>query len=138
MKKVITLLLSVVLVFGAAAPAALAAADVKAADVEDVQPRYARIRTFVTDFSIDSSWKSTCYFYVKSSVSTDTVDLTMELQRLEGESWKTKKTWTTSDTYSATLDKDWYVTPGYEYRILVTALIYDANGTLLEMVVDYN
>ena len=65
--------------------------------------------------------------------STDTVDLTMELQRSRDDtSWDTVKTWDTSGSGTIYLDKDWYVTSGYSYRVHVTAEVYSSNGTLVE------
>lgn len=133
MKRTITLLLSIILVFSVMSPTVLAAAEDNA-----VQPRYLRISTFDTAFGIDSSGKSTCYCRVRTYESTDIIELTMELQRLEDSGWKTIKTWTGSDTHINSLDKNWYVVTSYEYRLEVTAKIYDSDGTLLETQVAYH
>lgn len=133
MKKVITLLLSIVLVFGVMAPAALAVSD-----DGSVQPRYFRIDTYTVDFDIDNSGKSSCYCKVMSGTSTDTVDLTMELQRYEDGDWETKKTWTGSGTCIASLNKNWYVTSGYDYQLRITAKVYDSTGRLRETQVEYS
>lgn len=133
MKKALTLLLSLVLVFGVLAPVAYAAPAVRA-----VQPRYIRIGSFDTAFNINSNGKATCYASVESWYDTDTVDLTMELQRLEDGTWTTIKTWTGSGTHFTTLDKIWYVLTSYEHRIKVTAKIYNAAGVLLESQTEYH
>lgn len=133
MKKVVTLFLCVILVFGVMAPAVLATEDNVA-----VQPRYFRIGTYSVKLDINSSGKSTCYCKVKSNTSTDSVELTMELQRLKGEDWSTIKTWTGSGTWFATLDKTWYVTSGYEYQLKITAEVYDSTGSLRETQVEYS
>lgn len=137
MKKGIALLLSVVLIFGVMTPTVFAATD-----ADTVQPYYLRIRSLAIDFDIGSSGKSTCYCSVDSSVTTDTVDLTMDLQRYVKENgkeyWDTLKTWTSSGTYVASLNKTWYVSSGYEYRLRITAKVYNSSGTLQEMQVDYS
>lgn len=133
MKKVITLLLSIVLVFGVMSPAALAATG-----DSTVQPLYCRIGTYIIEFDINSSGKSTCYCSVTSDTSTDSVELTMELQRLKDGDWNTIKTWTGSGTWLATLDKTWYVTSGYEYQLKITAEVYDSSGSLRETQVEYS
>lgn len=133
MKKVVTLLLTIVLVFGIMAPAAFAVAE-----NDSVQPRYLRIRSFDIAFDISSSGKSSCYSKIVTYESTDTIDLTIELQRDGGSGWSTIKTWTGEDTGRISLDKVWYVTSGYEYRLRITAEIYDTNGKLLETQIDYS
>lgn len=133
MKRIITLLLSIILVFSVMPPAALAVTEVNV-----VQPRYFRISTLAIDFEISSSGKSTCYCKVTTHEPTDTAELTMELQRLEDTGWKTIKTWTGSGTYIAYLNKNWYVVHGYDYQLKITAKIYDTDDTLLETQVDYS
>ena len=133
MKKVVTLLLTIVLVLGIMAPAAFAFAENDA-----VQPRYFRISTFDIAFDISSSGKSSCYSKIVTYESTDTIDLTIELQRDGGSGWSTIKTWTGEDTGRISLDKVWYVTSGYEYRLRITAEVYDTNGKLLETQIDYS
>jgi len=133
MKKVITLLLSIVLVFGVITPTAFATAD-----NDIMHPRYSRIYSIVTDLDIDSSGKSTCNCKVRSGTATDTVDLTMELQRLENGNWNTIKTWTSSGTRLAYLAKNWYVLSGYDYQLRITAEVYDSDGNLMETQVDYS
>lgn len=133
MKKLLSLLLSLALVFSVLAPATFAA------DAEDTpQPFYVRIATFNIDFDIASDGKSTCYSKVTSAYLTDTVDVTMELQRVNNGDWETVKTWTGSGTRQVSLDKIWYVLSGYTYQLCITAEVYDANGNLKETETEYS
>lgn len=126
-KKLLAFLLTLVMVCSVAAPFAFAAD-------EGIQPRYKRIVTFDIDLDIDSRDKSTSYSKVTSSSVTDTIDLTMELQQeIDGE-WETIKTWSTSNTWIASMEKDWYVAEGYDYQVLSTADVYNANGIWQETV----
>lgn len=98
-----------------------------------IQPRYTRIAAFDVRLTISSSGYAECFSRVKSATSTDTIDLTMELQRsTDGESWDTIKSWDTSDSGAAHLDKGWYVSSGYSYRVHAIAEVNTSSGTLAE------
>ena len=100
---------------------------------EVLQPRYTNIRSLTASLEISKSGCASCYGKVVLTKSTDTVDLTMELQRSRDDtSWDTVKTWDTSGSGTIYLDEDWYVTSGYSYRVHVTAEVYSSNGTLVE------
>ncbi len=94
------------------------------------QPRYTRIRTFAATLTISESGYATCYSQVKSTDSSDTIDLTMELQQsTDGRHWNTIKSWDISDSSNIVdLDKGWYVSSGYYYQILATAEVYTSSG----------
>lgn len=59
--------------------------------------------------------------------------LTVELQRLNGSSWSTIKSW--NQSYSGRgyhdLEEEYYVLSGYNYRVITTATIYN-QATVLE------
>lgn len=98
-----------------------------------LQPRYTNIRSLTASLEISTSGCASCYGKVMLTKSTDTVDLTMELQRSsDGTSWHTVKTWDTSGSGTIYLDKDWYVTSGYSYQVHITAEVYSSNGALVE------
>ena len=125
-KKMIAFLLTLVMVCSVAAPFAFAAD-------EGIQPHYTRILTFDIDLDIASNDKSTSYSKVTAS-HTDKINLTMELQREVDGEWETIKTWSTSNTWIASMEKDWYVGKGYDYQVLATADVYNANGVWQETV----
>lgn len=102
------------------------------------EARYTRISTFVADLTISSSGLASCYSNVKSSVSTDKIELTMNLQQYSGGAWKTIKSWDTSGTGTVSLSKTWYVSSGYSYRVQAIAYVYDSSGTLQESPTAYS
>ncbi len=83
--------------------------------------------------NISSSGRADCYSQVVLDNTSDTAELTMELQRSNGgNSWRTIKTWSTSGSDTVTLDKDWYVTSGYTYRVHITVDVYTSSGSFAE------
>ena len=100
---------------------------------EGIQPHYTRILGIDVGLDISSSGRADCYSQVVLDNTSDTADLTMELQRSNGgNSWRTIKTWSTSGSDTVTLDKDWYVTSGYTYRVHITVDVYTSSGSFAE------
>lgn len=93
--------------------------------------RYTRIAVLSAKLSITGSTAS-CYGKVSLSYATDTADLLMELQQLQGSDWVTIKDWTTSGNAIVLLDKTYGVDSAFTYRVRVTADVYDSNGVLQE------
>lgn len=100
----------------------------------NIQPRYEEILDFYSSLSISSSGYAECLSDITTLDSDSEIDLTMSLQRSSnnGRTWSTVKTWDTSDNGFATLEKGWFVTSGYSYRVKATAEIYDESGDLIE------
>lgn len=64
-----------------------------------------------------------------------TGDLTMELQCSTNQLlWDTVKTWSTSGSGTLELDKSYYVSSDYYYRVLATVDTYNAGGNFVETV----
>ena len=100
----------------------------------NIQPRYGEILDFYSSLSISSSGYAECLSDITTLDSDSEIDLMMSLQRSSnnGRTWITVKTWDTSDNGFATLEKGWFVTSGYSYRVKATAEIYDESGDLIE------
>ena len=126
-------ILCIILVLSILAPTALAT-NYEQPGLYSGQMRYTRISVFALDLTISASGKAYCYSSAESTYSTDTVDLTMELQRFNGYTWDTEKSWNSSGFIVASLGKDWYVASGYYYRVYTTARVYSSSGVLLETV----
>lgn len=99
----------------------------------EIQPLYEEIFRFDSSLTISSSGYAECASEVSSIDLDNEIELTMTLQRSSnGRTWSNVKTWDTSDYGSASLDKGWYVSSGYSYRVKATAKVYDANGNFIE------
>lgn len=68
---------------------------------------------------------STKYAYVK-----------VDLEYLDGNTWKNFATWTDQGRVSAGVEEYVQVTPGYTYRLKLTHKALDANGNVLETFYD--
>ena len=104
-----------------------------------VQPRYTQVRSFQVNLSISDGGCAQCIGQVELRKSTYEADLTVELQRSSnGRTWSTVKDWNISDTGVVSLDKEWYVTSGYKYRVYATVEVSAPDGTVVETVPAYS
>ena len=97
-----------------------------------VSPFYTGVVTVTRSISISNSGCATCYgrIVVRSGY---TADMELELQvSSDDETWSTIKSWTSSGSGTMTLDKIYFVSSGYYYRVLCTADIYDGDGNFVE------
>ncbi len=62
----------------------------------------------------------------------------VELQRKNGSSWTTIKTWTDRYEAYAMVSNYYAVTSGYQYRLKLTHKAYDSNGNLIETITKYS
>lgn len=96
-----------------------------------IQPRFTNIAAFTNKFDISSGGKAT----ITSSVTATNVDkikINAYLQRYANGQWTTVKSWTTTEygTFAA-LGESYYVTSGYQYRMVSNAYVF-LNNQLLE------
>lgn len=115
-------------------PAAFAAQENEAT----VFPRLVAIAANSVDIDIDEETGVANCDAQCIAKSNYTVKVVCKLQRWNGSSWTTLKTWTNTDTYAAYVAESWAVYKGYTYRVYATFYVYDANGTLLETVSSYD
>lgn len=133
MKKRISKLLSTILVLSC-----ITTAFSSATATSIVQPRYTGIASISAALRIPSGGASVPYgsVYVRDGYSAD---MTLELQRSSnGYSWSTIKDWTTSGTGVLTLEKTYYVTPGYDYRAKCSVKVYNSSGALVDNTYEYS
>lgn len=109
-----------------------------AAEQPVVQPRYLDIYSFIIDLDISSGGTATCEASVKTTTQTNTIDLTMQLERYDGSRWVIVKTW--RDSYGSEADMTKYraIPSGYYYRVYVCAAVYDEDGNPVETVGRYS
>lgn len=103
-----------------------------------IDPRWSYFTTVVGDLDISDSGKAT--ILVTSSADRNKVDevrAECDLQRLEGSTWKTIKTWSakseSGSPHIVDIRKTYYVEKGYSYRIRVTSKAY-VDGSVVETI----
>lgn len=125
MKRLLSFLLMLLLVFSMALPAF-------AIETPHVQPRYKHISTFSAEIEYGNWGIATC----RSVVTIDKgyqVTLTMSLQRSAGnDSWEDVKTWTDQGYSGARITQQYSLLNKYSYRVLATATVYDLDGNWIE------
>lgn len=135
MKKTICMgvIVLMALFFAVPAYAAVEAQSVNAQEMGTLSPQYTYISRLVSGLSIDSFGKSTSIGDVSIYEGSNTVVLTVQLQKFNGSSWNTIKTWSDSGAGLAGvyITQDYYVVSG-TYRVCATAQVYNSSGQLLE------
>lgn len=100
---------------------------------DSIQLRYSQICYFTIDFDISSAGLASCYSHIETDTASNGVALNMQLQRSSnGRTWSKIHEWSTDDKQTVSLDKTYYVSSGYLYRIHVTATVSNSTGRVLE------
>ena len=109
-----------------------------AAEQTPIQPRWQDIYSFIIDLDISSGGTATCVTSVKTTTQTNTIDLSMQLEKYDGTRWVVVKEWT--NTYDSEADMTRYraIPSGYDYRVSVVAAVYDQYGNPVETVGRYS
>lgn len=97
------------------------------ASATEIVPRYSGIIAINADINVSSSGRADCYGYVmiKDGYSAE---LTVALQR-DG---VTLKSWSDSGSDEVEIEKPYYVTPGHDYQVIVTAVVRNSGGGIVE------
>lgn len=100
-----------------------------------ISPRWNYLISMSADLDINSLGVANVDVYCIANKSTiDSMKATIAVQRLENGSWKTVKSWSTSEDGSTiNFNKNCAVYKNYSYRVKVTAKAY-SNGSLKETV----
>lgn len=105
-------------------------------DETPISPLYTGVATVTRSIDVSSGGCATCYgrIVVRSGY---TADMELELQlSSDDESWSTIKSWTNSGSGTLTLDKIYFVSSGYYYRVICTADIYDSDDNFVEAIAE--
>ena len=97
------------------------------ASAEEIVPRYDGIITLSAELDISTSGRADCYGYVRTRTGYS-VDFTMELLR-DG---RTIKSWSDSGSGIISISEPYYVTPGHDYQVVVSADVYNSQGRLVD------
>lgn len=103
-----------------------------------VSPCFEDIRTFYSTIDIDDSGKATAYSYIFTSTSSNTVYLTVYLQKLSGNTWSTLTSGSSSGSPYTSKSVSRYVTSGYYYRAKGVASVYNSSGAFVESATLYS
>lgn len=133
MKKIISLGILILMAVLCSVPVSATCETTAANPNGLITPKLTYISLLTAELSINSSGKATCKGQASAYDSTHTTMLTVQLQKSNGSSWSTIKSWTASSTGTAvaTVDQDYYVVHG-TYRVCATARVYNYSGDLLE------
>lgn len=102
-----------------------------------IQPRFTAMIKCWNSLVLGDLGKMQCYG--KTEVRNGYIaGVVIELQRDDGKDWTTIKTWSGTDEDYINLEKEWYVTSGYDYRLQVTHSAYDLAGSFVESSVSYS
>ena len=103
---------------------------------QSVIPLYAGLVNLNSILDIDSRGYALC----EASADADlnyTCNAPLELQQKSEKSWKTIKKWSSSGRKNYFL-KGVYVTSGHDYRLKISADVYNSSGKLVESPTDYS
>lgn len=100
-----------------------------------ITPHFTHISAVIAKVSISAWGEANCIGSVTLYSSSNTVVLTMELQKQDGNGWSTVKSWTSSGPGlpGVYMDNYHWVVRG-THRVRCTASAYSASGSLLEEV----
>lgn len=106
---------------------------------ESFAPRFTHISMLESRLSISSSGLATCFGRASTYDSSQTVKLTVILQKSTANGWEEVKAWTESGAGvpGVGFERQYYVVSG-TYRVCVTARVYSSGGTMLEAVSGYS
>ena len=131
MRKIISSLLALVILFSCIIPAS-------AATKEEAGLFWNKILNIYASISVNQSTGIVTCSGTITAKSTYPVKVYAQLQRLENGSWRTITSWTNTGTLSATVTKSYAVYSGYTYRIYVIGYVYDNNGNIVESGSEYH
>ena len=103
---------------------------------ETIQPRWSYFISIMGDMDVTTSGKATVLAdVVADPTKGDKITVICRVQRLEGSTWKTIKSWTESsdnaDPGSVSMEKTYYIQEGYSYRVQINSKAY-VNGSVKE------
>ncbi len=105
----------------------------------EVSPQFTHISVLVPGFSIDTNGRALCSGLARLYSSSQTVEMTIELQKSSGSGWAEVTTWCDKGPGfpGVNLERAFYITRG-TYRVCVTAKAYSESGVLLETASQYS
>lgn len=102
-----------------------------ASNENTVQPRWTYLNSVYAYLDINWLGVATCEgaAVIRSSMEVKTV---VRLQQKLDSGWYTVKSWSDTGTCTAGASGSYAVARGYDYRVTVSAYVYDDNGNIVE------
>ncbi len=130
LRVIMTLLLVTVLFCGNIGHASAANLTTAA---EQTEFRYSDLIMSTAGIEINASTgRVTCRATAQSRVATDTLEVTMTLQKQSGKTWDDVKTWSGSDTGMISMSKPYYISKAGTYRVISSTDVYNSAGQYIE------
>ena len=134
MKKTSRILISLILVLSLiCSPTLSYALDLEPAEPPIIPDEYVHLQSVSASISV-SSGVARVTSTGRVSGGTDTVYVTVKLQRMSNYTWTTLKTWSGSGVGHCLISETWNVAPGYTYRNFTTITVYTSSGSYVETV----
>lgn len=96
-----------------------------------IQPRWSYLDAVVASLNINWLGVATCEGSAVAHSSVD-VEVVVRLQQKLDSGWYTVETWSDTGTGAAGASGKIAVARGYDYRVTVSAYVYDDNGNIVE------
>lgn len=139
MKRFVCVIMSFVLALSLSVPAFADNQSTVGNSPNQIHLDYVNISALNAGLSIDSSGRASCTGNVTLYNRSNTVALSVQLQRYSSGGWSNVKSWSISahGNTPAEIVNSYYVTSG-KYRVSCTAKVYNASGSLLETQTAYS
>lgn len=128
MKRVIILLLALILILASFTTSYAEGSDMT---TDDLNIRYVDLTRLSASLSISGTTVS-CSGTAKSLISTDTIMMTMYLQKMTSIGWVSVASWYKEGMRLVTLDKKTSNLSAGTYRVRLYVTVYDSSGNYIE------
>lgn len=100
----------------------------------EIPEEYVHLKSIISNISVSRGVATVSSQGIVGSGSTDSVYVTIKLQRMANNTWTTLHTWSGSGTGHCAVSGSWNVVSGYTYRNFTTVTVYTASGSYVETV----
>ena len=134
MKKVIILVLALMFILASFTTSYAEGSDMT---TYDLNIRYVDLTRLSASLNISGTTAS-CSGTAKTLISTDTIKMSMYLQKQTSTGWSNVASWYKEGTRLVTLDKSRSGLSAGTYRVLLYVTVYDSNGNFVESACVYS
>lgn len=125
MKRIVSIIFSLLLFVGFATPASAATQDT-------VMPYFTDIHSMIASLYIDEdTGKAECIGELNAKQDVP-VEIVIHLDQKISDQWERLESWTNTDTRIVKKCGIHYIARGYSYRVTVQGFVYDTSGNIVE------